>query len=364
MKLFKKGSSGREVGDIQNRLVSAGFLSEPGEEVEESSFGPRTEAAVRAFQQERGLMADGIVGPDSWRSLVEASRTLGSRFLYLRVPPFRGDDVAELQRRLDGLGFFAGKEDGIFGNSTELAVEQFQRNCGLPPDGIVGTKTVEALQRLSRVTKPTSVAAIRESEKGLPTTGIAGRRVMIDPGHGYPPDPGESGPSGLKESEVAERVAEMLGQKLVELRAVAIHSRRPGEYLTDAERVARANRQEVDLVLSIHLNASTDPNARGSSCYYFASGNYRSPYGYRLSHHLQDELVARLGVPDCRSHGRAYRLLRDTRMPTIVVEPVFITHREEESLLSDGEFLDRIAVSIAEATRKYFAGVKSRAEDP
>lgn len=362
MKLFKKGDRGREVSDIQGRLVTSGFLHEGSEEQGGSYFGPQTESAVSAFQQHKGLIVDGVVGPDTWRALVESSRSLGSRFLYLREPPLRGDDVVELQRRLNGLGFYTGKEDGIFDNDAAVAVEQFQRNCGLPPDGILGTKTVEALLRLSRVTKPTSVALIRESESGLPTGGIRGRRIMIDPGHGYPPDAGEIGPSGLRESEVAEKIAEFLGRLLVEKRAVVLYSRRKGEYFNDSERAQLANRQAVDLLVSVHLNGSVDSKARGASSFFFARGNYRSPYGYRLANHILDRLVSALGLPDCRVHGRAFPILRETRMPVVIVEPAFITNPEEERLLASDDFLEGVSRAIAEGTQRYFDGFESQAE--
>lgn len=362
MKLFKKGSGGREVADIQQRLASAGFLDQSCAELSEARFGPETESALQAFQQQRGLIADGIVGPDTWRTLVEASRELGGRFLYLHEPPLRGDDVSELQRRLNGLGFYSGKEDGIFDNRAAAAVEQFQRNCGLQPDGIVGTKTVDALLRLSRVTRPTSVASVRETEKGLPSEGIEGRRIMLDPGHGYPPDPGEVGPSGLKESEVVERLAELLGGQLVAAGATVIYSRRHGEYLGEAERSNLANAQQVELLLCVHLNGSVDSNARGASTFYFSRGNYHSPYGFRLANHVQDELVARLAVPDCRVHGRAYPLLRETRMPVVIIEPAFITNPDEEVLLQDDSFLNNAASAMFEAAKKYFSGEPSRFE--
>lgn len=363
LKLFREGSEGREVMDIQSRLAAAGFLAEDCMEKKDGAFGPLTDTAVRAFQQERGLIADGIVGPDTWRSLVEASRTLGSRFLYLREPPLRGDDVAELQRRLNALGFYSGKEDGIFDQDAAIAAEQFQRNSGLPPDGIVGTRTVEAIMRLTRVTKPSSVASVQERERGLPTGGPAGRRVMLDPGHGYPPDPGEVGPGGLRESEAAERIAELLGSVLVASGAIVVYSRRPGEYLTEAERAARANEHGVELVLSIHTNGSVDPRASGASSFYFARGNYSSPYGYRLAHHMQDEMVSRLGVQDCRAHGRAFPLLRETRMPVVIAEPAFITNPAEESMLADDSFLLTVAEAMAEAATKYFSGILCRAEE-
>lgn len=363
MKLFRKGSSGREVQDIQGRLVSAGFLEESSSDAEGAAFGDTTDRAVRSFQQSRGLIADGIVGPDTWRSLVEASRSLGDRFLYLHEPPLRGDDVADLKRRLNSLGFYSGKEDGIFDSDAAIAVEQFQRNSGLSGDGIVGSSTVESLLRLSRVTKPTSVASLRETEKGLPSGGIEGRRVMLDAGHGYPPDPGEVGAAGLRESEVAERIVELLGRMLVKSRAVVIYCRRRSEYLTDEQRAERANELAVELVLSIHLNSSTDPRARGASCYYFASGNYHSPYGYRIANHIQDELVGTLGVQDCRTHGMAFPLLRETRMPVVIVEPAFVTSPEEEALLADSDFLEKTAGCIAAGALKYFDGIKSRTEE-
>ena len=322
LKLYKLGSKGREVKDIQSRLVAAGFLAAGSAELERAEFIDETDKAVRAFQQSKGLRADGIVGPDTWPALVEASRVLGSRFLYLREPPLRGDDVADLKRRLNALGFYSGKESGLFDQSTAVAVEQFQRNSGLPPDGIVGTATVEALLRLSRVTKNTSVASVRESERGLPSGGIVGRRIMLDAGHGYPPDPGEIGPGGLRESEVAESIVEELGGMLVDGGAVVFYSRRRGEYLALDAREAAAHQQSVELMLSIHLNSSESPQACGASCYYFSSGNYNSPYGFRLANHIQDALVEDCGMVDCRTHGRTYRLLRETRMPVVIASRI------------------------------------------
>jgi hypothetical protein len=110
-----------------------------------------TADAVRSFQQERHLTEDGVVGEETWSALVDAGFTLGDRMLYLRLPHFHGHDVLSLQRALNVLGFACGATDGIFGAYTERAVREFQRNAGLPSDGLVGTETVRSISNLRHV---------------------------------------------------------------------------------------------------------------------------------------------------------------------------------------------------------------------
>lgn len=62
--------------------------------------------------------------------------------------------VALLQTQLASLGFYQGAIDGEFGSQTEAAVIQFQTSQGLAPDGIVGTQTIAALDRLTRSPSP------------------------------------------------------------------------------------------------------------------------------------------------------------------------------------------------------------------
>ena len=75
----------------------------------------------------------------------------------------RGDDVAELQQRLCALGFDTGRVDGIFGDRTSGALAEFQRNAGLPVDGIVGGATLRRAPAPARAgtTQPELVSAVR-----------------------------------------------------------------------------------------------------------------------------------------------------------------------------------------------------------
>ncbi len=172
------GSDGEAVADVQRRLADLGCP--PGVDPE-GCFREGTRAAVEAFQYRRGLRVDGVCGRQTWSALVEAGRRLGDRFLYRRSPMLRGDDVAELQQRLSALGFDTGRVDGIFGDLTSAALGEFQRNAGLPVDGIAGAATVSELLRFgSRHDGSELVASVRDRERlrQAPRT-LAGRRVAI-----------------------------------------------------------------------------------------------------------------------------------------------------------------------------------------
>ena len=56
-----------------------------------------------------------------------------------------GSEVTQIQQKLQSLGFYNGSIDGVYGTETKNAVTEFQKSCGLTPDGIAGTKTLTYL---------------------------------------------------------------------------------------------------------------------------------------------------------------------------------------------------------------------------
>ncbi|MFP5502714.1 MAG: peptidoglycan-binding protein [Candidatus Sericytochromatia bacterium] len=126
--VLRRGSRGAQVRSLQEKLKAAGH--NPGGV--DGVFGPNTEAAVRRFQQAKGLTVDGIAGPQTMGAL-SAGRPSGA------------PGVQTLQRELKQAGFNPGGIDGKFGPNTQKAVERFQRAKGLAVDGVVGPKTWAAL---------------------------------------------------------------------------------------------------------------------------------------------------------------------------------------------------------------------------
>ncbi|MBN2404115.1 MAG: peptidoglycan-binding protein [Coriobacteriia bacterium] len=146
---IKRGARGPAVEDIQKRLLMLGY--DLGPTGIDGVFLGATWDAVHAFQSERALAEDGVVGNETWSSLVDATFRLGDRLLYLKFPYFHGQDVRLLQGAMNALGFACGNPDGIFGAFTERAVREFQSNIAQPGDGIVGAETVRAIERLRHV---------------------------------------------------------------------------------------------------------------------------------------------------------------------------------------------------------------------
>ncbi len=102
-------------------------------------FGSQTEAAVRHFQQGKGLTVDGVVGVHTWVAVVLTARQGSS-----------GDAVRGVQeefafRNLSGIPGSGLKIDGVFGPKTGAAVRGFQEALSIAADGIVGPVTWRAL---------------------------------------------------------------------------------------------------------------------------------------------------------------------------------------------------------------------------
>lgn len=319
-----RGDSGEAVRDLQHRLATLGY--DPGET---GVFGEGTEVAVVAFQVARGLRVDGICGRQTWSSLVEAGYGLGDRLLYHRTPMLRGDDVVDLQHRLNALGFDAGKEDGLFGPNTLGALLEFQRNAGVAADGICGPASVAALERLSRFAGG-SVAAVREREDlRSGTRRLAGRRVYVavEPG--------------------LDALGDLVGTGLGDTGADVLVA---GGGEDDSLVAAEANAFGAELFFGLRLG-----DIPGCSCDYWAYKSFRSEGGYRVARCVLEELGRALGCAPEEPSGRSYAVLRETRMPAVVCQP---------AQAGDVAAVQRLVGRAGDAGRAIVRGLRRGIEGP
>ncbi|MFL6138956.1 MAG: N-acetylmuramoyl-L-alanine amidase [Frankiaceae bacterium] len=358
---LRLGDTGPVVAEIRATLTSLGLLAQPAGAGRLPRYDLACDRAVRGFQQSRGLSVDGVVGPETYRALDEARWRLGDRLLSMRVAhPFVGDDVAELQHRLQELGFDPGRCDGVFGARTEQAVRELQRNLGLVPDGTCGPHTLKALDRLRRTVVGGRAQWIREAEE-LVRAGpsVAGKFVIIDPGHGGP-DRGFGAAGCLDEATVADDLAARLEGRLAASGAFPFLTRGPDAAPDDTERAAFANAAEGDLLVSLHCDAAPHPACNGVATYYFGSYGpggqlHESSVGKRFAALVQREITTRTDLLDCATHPKTWDLLRLTRMPAVRVELGYLSNAGDAARLSAPEFRDAVAEAILAAIQRLYA---------
>ena len=186
--VLRRGSKGSDVEQVQFWLSElAQFNSALPDLTVDGSFGAATEKAVKIFQQEQGLTADGVVGQATWDALYAAWLDMQSDLGGTAWPGVvlrRGDTGMEVRLvqywlRLASDNYSALSAvnvDGNFGAATEKAVSGFQSLFGLTADGLVGRTTWNklnevALAVVNEIVQPNVVpgqftTAVREGSRG------------------------------------------------------------------------------------------------------------------------------------------------------------------------------------------------------
>lgn len=308
--LLSLGDSGEEVRHLHRRLGAAGFLTGPVDNWD--LYGPVTELAVSDFQIDRGLSATGICDDDTWAALLEAWWNLGDRTLMLRSPNLRGDDVAELQRILSRLGFDCGRIDGIFGPLAARALSNFQFNAGVDVDGMCSSHTVDFLRLLSKKTGDgPGIAAVRDSEVARNGQPLEGMRVAV----------GEFGDFQDLQASLCSAVRGH-GAMLIECTQIEA-----------SEHWKHANLFGANVYVGFEVQE--EPVRRIS---YYSVPAFESAGGRALA--LLAERHLRDLVPGVRIEGMRLPILRETKMPAILISlgpPAIISDRE--SRIAEAIFL-------------------------
>lgn len=348
---FSRGDHGEAVTHISGLLARIGLLDgEPGPD-----YDDRLELAVRAFQQQRGLSVDGIVGEATYRRLEEARWSLGDRILtHLPGRLLVGDDVFVLQRRLLELGFHTGRVDGYYGSQTEAALREFQRNVGLPADGTCGPATLKALDRLSPRVSGGSPNAMRAAER-IRDAGpqLGGKTVVLDPGRGHT----LRGDAAAESDAVVRDLTRRIEGRLVAIGVQAyLSTAHEGDLPEEEERARFANRTGADLFVSLSTDISQNPGAAGISTYFYGAAHHGtvSTAGERLAGLVQREIVARTDLLDLRSHAKSWDLLRRTSMPAVCVATGYLTNPGDRERLLDPGFRDVLAEAVVIAIQRFY----------
>jgi N-acetylmuramoyl-L-alanine amidase len=243
----------------------------------------------------------------------------------------------------------------------------------------------------AKVKAPLPPAVTAKKAKTQPT-GI--RKIVLDPGHGGK-DPGATGAGGIAEKDIVLSVAKKLAAKLrKEMGIQVVLTRNDDRFIALEDRTAVANAENADLFLSLHMNASSNGDARGIETYYLdnttdeasirlaarenstsrknvsdlqfilsdMTQNMKLEDSVTLAHRLQASMVSTIGghmreVRDLGVKKALFYVLVGARMPSVLVEMFFITHREEGRAMNQNSIQDAMADALYEGIQQYHRSV-------
>ncbi|WP_019907969.1 N-acetylmuramoyl-L-alanine amidase CwlD [Thermoanaerobacter indiensis] len=192
------------------------------------------------------------------------------------------------------------------------------------------------------------------------TVPIMNKVVVIDAGHGGP-DPGKPGKYGKDEDELNLEIAQKLRELIEESGGIVVMTRED-DTLSDGSlskdlknRVVKANEVIADVLISIHLNSFSQSKYKGAQVFY----QNNSEKGKLLAELIQQELRNTLDPDNDRmaKSSNSYYLLRNAKMPAVIVECGFMSNPEEEKLLNDEKYQYKIAWAIYKGLIHYFQKV-------
>lgn len=179
---------------------------------------------------------------------------------------------------------------------------------------------------------------------------LAGFKVVVDAGHGGT-DPGASG-FGLQEKEVVLDVAKRVQGKLAAAGASVLMTREDDVYPSLTDRINFANNAKADSFISVHANAAGSSSASGSETYW--NSLYFGEESKALAQNIQVQLVNALETRDRGIKEADFLVIKNTVMPSVLVELAFITNSADAQKLADPIYRERSADAIFHGIVNYY----------
>lgn len=180
--------------------------------------------------------------------------------------------------------------------------------------------------------------------------------VAIDAGHGGD-DFGTEAPSKpmLKEKSLNLATARMLELFLQQMGYLTTMTRQDDQFVSLVNRAKMANEKHADLFVSLHYNSAPNPKAEGIEVFYFRSEEHQSRSN--ASKELGQKILNRL-IKNTEAKSRGVKhgnlsVIRHTQMASVLVEGGFMTSEKELTNLRDGNYIKKIAWSIAQGIQDY-----------
>lgn len=186
-------------------------------------------------------------------------------------------------------------------------------------------------------------------------TGLAGKVVVVDPGHGGHDTGAKS--AGVFEKDLTLAVSKMVTEELLRAGATVIMTRKTDVFIPLDIRSDIANRNRADLFVSVHINSTARAGSQSGAISFHHKDN---PTGQTLAGYIQDEMAKVNGLPNkgVWSDGRIYQsgfaVLRNTRQrAAVLLELGFINNTKDRSRMTTDDFKTKVAAAIVRGIQNY-----------
>ena len=254
------------------------------------------------------------------------------------------------------------KENNVwyyYNENGSLARNKWAGNYWLGSDGKMATN---AWVDNGRYYVDANGAWVKDASKDKNTK----RSIFLDPGHGGS-DPGAVS-GGVREKDLTLSVYNKVSSKLASLGYTVLTSRNVDKYVDLVDRAEQANNANADMLLSIHFNGGGQGVARGIETYYYQSQEDRVPKinkenhnnserlerSRKLANKVQQNLLYQTGANDRGVKRASFTVLRETSIPSILVELGFIDNPEERNKIKTNEYQERLANGIVDGIVAYY----------
>jgi N-acetylmuramoyl-L-alanine amidase len=181
------------------------------------------------------------------------------------------------------------------------------------------------------------------------TFGIDDMLIVLDAGHGGH-DSGAVGAKGTREKDINLDIINRTAKLLKAAGARVLLSRNDDTFIPLYDRPGLANGRQADIFISVHCNSSAKRNsAKGTQTY------YRTPQSIQLASAMHHELLKSLELHDGGVRNGNFAVIRESRMPSVLLEIAFINNAKEEELLRTPAFRQKTAEAILNGVRRYAA---------
>lgn len=168
-------------------------------------------------------------------------------------------------------------------------------------------------------------------------------KIIIDPGHGGK-DPGAVS-GGVLESAVALNVAKKIRSFLEAQGCSVLLTRWNDDFIELRDRAYMANDWDTDLFISVHCNSSTRADATGMEVYHHTHASEAAKHAARV---IYDKLLSVSGLRGRGIKADNFAVLRETKMPAVLIELGFISNPDDRAKLTDSAWQDEAARAIAD----------------